>query len=257
MLQCSDRGFVAQSKNRRNILQMRFSSDLTGVHWIIGFSLLLLWCASVLAESSDPRTLVDAALQKLDATNLDDDWYFTMEVTEKDELRIVRSDPLRAKYDRRQLVTVNGAPPDKQQLEKFHDTEVERIDGEDPETRGYRYLVDSQTLQPTESGEGYIKLTFAPRVKALEKSRDKVRGTLMYNTISQQIDEIELLNTEPLSPAFSVTVDTYRLTLQFRQEQGENLLSKLESHAVGTVGFVKGFDSLVKVSVGDYQRAPR
>jgi hypothetical protein len=233
---------------------VRFGEILTNVFLVAGTSLFFSLSTGVLAEASDNRALVDAALEKLDATKLDDDWYFTMEVTEKDELRIIHSDPKRDKYERRQLISVNGAPPEKKQLEKFHDAEVERIDAEDPDTKGYRYLVDSQTLQQTESGDGYIRLTFAPRVKALEKSRGKLRGTMLLNTTTRQIDEIELLNTEPLSPTFSVTVDTYRLTLQFRQEQGENLLSKLESHAVGTAGFVKSFDSLVKVSVADYKR---
>jgi len=92
---------------------------------------------------------------------------------------------------------------------------------------------------------------------SMEKSRDQVRGALLLNTKTQQIEEIEINNTGKLSPAFSVTVDTYRLVLKFQQEQGENLLKKLESHAVGHAGFLKSFDVFMAVTFSDYKRAER
>jgi hypothetical protein len=82
-----------------------------------------------------------------------------------------------------------------------------------------------------------------------------MQGTLLLNTLTQQIEQIEIYNTEKLSPAFSVTVDTFRLALAFQQEQGEILLHKLESHAVGKAGFLKSFNSLVAVAFSDYRRA--
>lgn len=198
---------------------------------------------------------VAAALESLDAANLDDDWYFTMTVKEEDELQIVQSDPHREPYEKRQLLTVNGIAPDEERQEAFRDKEVERIDAEDPDASGYAYMVDTRTLELVDSGAGYTTLSFVPRIKALEESRDKMRGTVLLNTDSQQIEQIEIINTQPLSPAFSVTVDTYRLTLQFKQEQGANLLNTLESCAMGTAAFVKSFDALVVVSFSDYQRA--
>lgn len=216
---------------------------------------LLLWQAMSSAEPSHPASLVEAALRKLDATNLDDDWYFTMAVLEKDELQIIRSDPRREKYERRQLLKVNGEIPDGERLEVFHEAEVERIDGLDPDATGYGYMVDTQTLQLIAQDDGYATLSFVPRIKALQESRDKIRGTVLLNMATQQIDKIEILNTQELSPAFSVAVDSYRLTLLFQQEQGEVLLKKLESRAVGKAGFVKSFDSLVVVTFSDYERA--
>ena len=67
--------------------------------------------------------------------------------------------------------------------------------------------------------------------------------------------EIEIFNTDELSPAFSVTLDTFRLQLYFVPQVGENLLRKLESHTVGKMGFVKSFDAIVVVEFSDYTRA--
>lgn len=198
---------------------------------------------------------VAAALKNLDATNLSEDWYFTMAVVEGDGHQIIHSDPHRDKYQKRQLISVNGVAPDEGRLANFRDKEVERIDAEDPDAAGYEYMVDVQTLQLLETGDGYARFAFLPRIKALENSRDKIRGALLLNTTSRQIDQIEIMNTAQLSPAFSVTVDTFRLTLQFQQEQGEQVLNKLESDTAGTAALVKSFSVQVATSFSDYKRA--
>ena len=211
--------------------------------------------ATTAAPTAEITATVTAALQALDATNLDDDWSFTMDVAEEGELRVIRSDPQRDKYQKRQLIMVNGVAPDEDRQEAFYEAEVERIDALDPETTGYASMVDVHTLQLLETADNYVKLSFVPRVKALEDSRDKIRGTLRLDLASQQIEQIEITNIEPLSPAFSVSVDTYRLTLDFAPQQGETLLRKLESQAAGKAGFLKSFDSLVVIDFSDYERA--
>lgn len=215
----------------------------------------LFWPSLVVADAADVIPVVEAALTKLDATNLDEDWSFTMNVVEGEETRIVSSDPHREKYQARELLLVNGVAPDKKRLEEFRETEIKRIDDLDPDKADYRYLVDAQTLQITNLDERNATLSFQPRIKALEDERDKMRGTLVVDLNTGEITEIEILNSGELSPAFSVTVDTYRLTLRFQEEQGANLLSQLESHAVGKAGFVKRFESLVTVGFSDYSRA--
>ena len=215
----------------------------------------LLWQGNSVAQTSDWAPIVKAALKNLDATNLDEDWYFTMTVVEKGELQIIRSDPRRGTYEKRQLLTVDGIAPDSQRLNEFHDKEVKRITDIDPDARGYGYMVDTQTLELIEASDGYAVFSFAPRVKMLEDSRDQLRGTLLLDSTTQRIDKIEIINTDKLSPAFSVTLDTFRLELFFAQEQGENLLQKLESHTAGKMGFLKSFDALVIVDFSEYTRA--
>jgi hypothetical protein len=217
--------------------------------------------AQATAAATDPPSNEDlfvtvaTALKNLDATNLDEDWYFTMAVIEGEEHQVIQSDPHRDKYTKRQLISVNGAVPGEEHLATFHDKEIERIDAEDPDAAGYEYMIDVETLQFLDAGDGYARFSFLPRVKALENSRDKIRGSLLLNTTSQQIDQIEIINTAQLFPAFSVTVDTFRLTMKFQPEQGEQVLSKLESDTAGKAGFVKSFDVQVVATFSDYKRA--
>ncbi len=229
---------------------------LVQLYLVTLMSPVLLWQTNSFGQTADPTLdAAEEALAKLDATDIDEDWYFSMELVEDDELRIIRSDPHRDTYERRQLLTVNGVAPDNQRQKEFRETEVKRIDGLDPEAAGYRYMVDAKTLQLIEQSDGHARLSFEPRIKAMEKVRDQMRGTVLLNTETRQVEEIEIHNNGKLSPAFSVTVDTYRLLLKFQEEQGQNLLKKLESRAVGKAGFLKDFDALVVVTFSDYKRA--
>ena len=215
----------------------------------------LLWQENSLAGTSGWAPIVKAALENLDATNLDEDWHFTMEVLEAGELQMIHSDPRRDTYEKRQLLTVDGIAADSQRRDEFHVKEVKRINDIDPDALGYGYMVDMETLDLIEDSDEHLIFSFVPRVKMLEDSRDQLRGTLLLDSATQQIKEIEIINTDELSPAFSVTLDTFRLGLSFDEEQGENLLQKLESHTAGKMGFLKSFDALVIVNFSEYTRA--
>ena len=215
----------------------------------------LLWQENSLAGTSGWAPIVKAALENLDATNLDEDWHFTMEVLEAGELQMIHSDPRRDTYEKRQLLTVDGIAADSQRRDEFHVKEVKRINDIDPDALGYGYMVDMETLDLIEDSDEHAIFSFVPRVKMLEDSRDQLRGTLLLDSATQQIKEIEIINTDELSPAFSVTLDTFRLGLSFDEEQGENLLQKLESHTAGKMGFLKSFDALVIVNFSEYTRA--
>lgn len=224
-----------------------------------GFAALLipflLWQSPVLAEASSLLPVAQKALAQLDATNLDDDWYFTMEVVEGDEIQLIRSDPHGELYLKRELITVNGRAPDSERLAEFRKSEVSRIDELNPDAAGYGYLVDIATLQLIKAGGDVAEFSFLPRIDAMDDARDRLRGTLSLNLETQQIEEIQIANTQKLSPAFSVLLDTYRLILKFHPEQGEVLLHKIDSRAVGSVGFLKSFENVVAVSFRDYKPA--
>ena len=178
-------------------------------------------------------------------------------MNQENENQIIRSDPMKNQYERRQLLQVDGKAPDKSRLQAFREEEVERIDNIDPETKGYGHLVDSSTLQFVAQRGELSEFFFKPRINTLQDTAGKMRGALLFNNTTHAIEKIEVRNTQELSPAFSVTVDSYRLSLLFEVEQGARLLRKMESHAVGTVGFLKRFDQLVVIDFSDFRPADR
>ena len=229
-------------KNHRGILALALMLSLTQ------------WTQPTCAEAASAHPRVEAALQSLDATDLDEDWYFAMEVVDGDELQQIESDPTRPPYERRELLTVNGEAPDADRLAQFADAEKKRIDDQRDAPRGYVHMVDIATLEPLAAPAGDEIYAFIPKVQKLEKAREHLRGQLLMDAQSGRIRQLEIYNSETLSPAFSVSVDTFRLKLNFGEVQGENLLRSLQSHAIGKAGFLKSFDSKVQIRFSDFRR---
>ena len=216
--------------------------------------LLTHWAQPTYGQTVSAHPRVEAALQTLDATHLDEDWYFAMEVVDGDELQQIESDPTRPPYERRTLLSVNGEAPDADRLAQFADAEKKRIDDQRDGPRGYVPMVDIATLEPLAAPAGDEIYAFVPRVQKLENAREHLRGKLLMDAQSGWIRQLEIYNTETLSPAFSVSVDTYRLMLDFGEVQGENLVQSLQSHAIGKAGFLKSFDSKVHIRFSDFRR---
>jgi hypothetical protein len=234
-------------------------------------SFILLWLIgstpSIAAAPAADQPFIDItpiqrALAKLDANNLDEYWHVTMDVEQDGEQLVIQTDPLARKYEKRRLISVEGKTPEKNRLKEFREAEEKRIDEEDADAKGFDYLVDLSTLAVAERStenidEDSTAFFFLPKVKALEKSRDNLHGTLILNHATETIEKIEITNIKELSPAFSVTVQSYRLTLWFQPEQGEQLLHKMESHAVGKAGFFKSFESMVSIAFRDFRRVQK
>lgn len=178
-----------------------------------------------------------------------------MALEQDGEQLVIQSNPLRGKYDKRQLVSVDGSPPDEERQKAFREAEKKRIDEQDPDTRGFKYLVDIDTLQLIEQTESSSIFSFSPRVKKLDAARDKLQGSLSLHNETQEIEQIEIVNTDELSPAFSVTLQRFRLRFQFQPEQGQRLLYKMESHTAGKAGFLKRFDSQVVINFSEFRQA--
>ena len=111
----------------------------------------------------------------------------------------------------------------------------------------YLFLVDVDTLQLLSREEELVRYRFQPRLAEFEEAAESMQGELAYDEAAGIIQSIEIQNVEPLSPAFSVTVDSYRLSFLFGADEDPRLLRRMESHAVGKAGFLKSFDSLVEV----------
>lgn len=229
--------------------------------WKLTALCLTLLLASVANAASRPensqllelRSTVALALAALDNAQQDENWLFTLTLVENDESRIIQHDPRKPPYLQRTLLEVDGAAPDADHLKKFREQEEKRIDERDPEA-SYTYLVDLDTLESVKKAGELMTVTFSPRLKDMEKVESELEGSLLLNTTTGQIDQIDVYNTATFSPVFSVKIKEFRLTFQFRDEQGTRLLEAMRSHTRGKAGFLKSFDSLVTISFQGFQR---
>lgn len=153
-----------------------------------------MWPANSIAEQAELIAIVQKAVESIDATNLDNDWHFTMEMVEKDEVRIIRNNPHGEKYEMRELISVNGNVPDKQRQAEFRESEVKRIDELDPDSSRYSYLVNTATLDLIQASGKHAEFSFRPKVKTMENVRDQLRGSFFLTWILARLKKIEVLN---------------------------------------------------------------
>ncbi|NQX89564.1 MAG: hypothetical protein HRT77_12965 [Halioglobus sp.] len=231
----------------------------TGAVCAVAGAVLWLLVSSVVAQAPGGSARVHSALLALDATDLDADWYFTMDLVEQKgegtETLVIASDPTRDPDKRRQLIAVNGDAPDAARRAQFREAEEKRIAALDPDATGYVHMVDRATLREVAGSEGFTGYSFTPRVQDLENVSEQLEGVLQLNDTTGEIDRLVIRNAAVLKPAFSVTVEDYRLVLTFEAEQGEQMIRTLQSRALGKAGFLKRFDSMVDITFRDFRRA--
>jgi hypothetical protein len=198
---------------------------------------------------------VIASLQRMDAVDLDQDWYFVMTAQQDTELLVTESDPTRQPPQRRLLRSVNGEVPSEERLLAFQEQEKKRLEDAElqKDTLKYSYMVDAQTLSLLHETGDLATLTFTPNIQAFESDRENLAGTVVLNTATGSLEEISMQNTGELAPAFSVTIDEYEMVLSFTSQQGETLIDEMNTKVAGSYGFVKSFDSVSVISFGDYR----
>lgn len=204
--------------------------------------------------SVDLGAAVQSALNSVDNNDLDANWYYSMNVLQDEEQQVIHSNPKREPAARRELIEVNGAAPDDARKQEFRDAEKKRLSEQDEATQKFNHLVDMETLNLLEVREGIAEFAFIPRIPQFEEARESLRGKLLLDTQNNEITRLEIFNIEKLSPAFSVSVDDFRLVFNFAPQEGVQLLQHMETRARGKAGFVKSFDSSTTVSIGDYRR---
>ena len=201
------------------------------------------------------RELVESNLHRLDSVIIDEAMFFTMTMRLDKELLVVESDPTRDKSERRKLVSVDGAPPTKERLDKFVEDERKRLAEEEqnPERNLYAHLVDTSTLELDGVENGIARFRFAPRLANFEDQQDRMQGTLSLDTGSGLLTQIRIENTEELSPAFSVSIQRYQLELNFGLSDDYLLIQAMTTQIDGKLGFVRSFQSEVQVEFSDFR----
>ena len=222
-------------------------------------SFLLLFTGH--AQSSDSTDYIGLAkshLTEMDETDIRATWFYTITTHTDDEILVSRNDPTRKEGARRELVSVNGESPTEERVDEFRKQEASRHEGRGGERSQSEFseMVDFSTLALLEVVNGQALLSFTPVLDGLEKESDKLNGTLRMNADTHMIEELSLVNTAKISPAFSVSFKTFNMSFSFSPVEGETLLSRMTTSVEGKAGFLKKFKSSSEITFSDYQRMP-
>lgn len=220
-------------------------------------TIALLHCGHVQAsDSPDYVEIAKSHLAEIDETDMRETWFFTIATRNEEEFLVVQNDPAREDGQRRQLVSVNGEAPTAERLEEFEEQQAKRNEDEDGENsrNSFSEMVDFSTLTLVEINEGQVVLSYTPVLDGLEKASDKLEGTLKLNADTHLVEELSLVNTEKISPAFSVSLTTFNMKFLFSPVDGETLLSGMQTNIEGKAGFLKKFKESTEIVFSDYRR---
>ena len=210
------------------------------------------------SDSPDYVALAKSRLAEMDETDTGENWFFTTTIHTDEETLVSKNDPNQKEGARRELISVNGEPPTSKRLKKYATREAERVEDSDNDDSRSQFseMVDFSTLALVEVTNGQALLSFTPVLDGLEKESDKLNGSLRINADTHLIEELSLVNTAKLSPAFSVSLKTFNMIFSFFPVDGEVLLSRMKTSIEGKAGFLKKFKESTEITFSDYRRVP-
>jgi hypothetical protein len=211
------------------------------------------------AQASDTPDYVEIAktrLLEMDETDVEKTWFYTTTAHTNEEILVSRNKPARDGVEGRELISVNGNPPSAKRLKKFMKQEAKRNEDSDGKRKRGEFskMVDYTTLTLQEITNRQAILSFTPVLDRLEKDSDKLKGTIVLNTDTLLMEEFSVINTDKISPAFSVSFSTFRLKFLFTQVDGVTLYSQMETTIKGKAGFFKKFEESTEIVFSDYER---
>ena len=208
--------------------------------------------------SPDYVALAKSRLAEMDETDTGENWFFTTTIHTDEEILVSKNDPGKKEGAHRELISVNGEPPTSERLKKYAKREAKGVEDSDNDDSRSRFseMVDFSTLALVEVTNGQALLSFTPVLDGLEEESDKLNGSLRINADTHLIEELSLVNTAKLSPAFSVSLKTFNMNFSFFPVDGVVLLSRMKTSIEGKAGFLKKFKESTEITFSDYQRVP-
>ncbi len=189
----------------------------------------------------DYDTVVLQAITKLDSIE-NDHWSFKHVRTSGDEITSSYFDPRRAVSQQWQLLLVNGAVPTVEEIDEFNQIWNQSSSKEDiveEEATALSSMIKTESLMLDRTKDGLAYYHFSPLLEDMKNESDKLIGDLILDVEKQQIVSLTITNHEPLSPAFSVTLESFSMGFEFAQIDQKLVYRRIVMNMSGTAGFVK------------------
>lgn len=221
----------------------------------IGLLILAPTGGALAKDSHDYVEIAKTRLVEIDEIEPKSRWFYTTTARIDGETLVTRNHPDREEDERRELISVDGKPPTPERLAEFNKKEAKRSKNDKGNRESkFNEMVDFDTLKVMEVTDRRATLSFTPVLEGFEKDADKLVGNIVINTDTLMMEEFGLMNTEKVSPAFSVSFSTFRMKFWFAEVDGTMLYSKMETLIKGKAGFLKKIEEGTEITFSDYQR---
>ncbi len=214
------------------------------------------------ASANDYAEIVTLAFAAIE-TEFDDEWAFTETSTEEDVIYVGRYDP--REEEPWMLMSVDGREPTDDEARdwlsrKGHGRDDEEEDDDDDDGIEVTFVTPESITLIEETDEHWL-FGFEPTVAVEDeheaKFRRHVEGRLKVIKDGHYVGSIDLRNSRPIKPAFSVRINTFVTTLTFgpAAEGGPIVPLTVDVHVQGRAMLAVRFDETEAVRFTDYEYA--
>ncbi len=210
------------------------------------------------AFAEDYSEIVALAFATID-TDFEREWAYTETSTEEELTYVGRYDP--SQENPWQLLSIDGREPTADEAREWRERKGgHRGDDDDDESVEVQFVTPDTITLIEETGEHWL-FGFQPAVdgedeKEIEFMRH-VEGRLRVVKDGLYVAEIDLRNSRPIKPAFSVRINTFVTTLTFGPavEGGPIVPRTIDVHVQGRAMLAVRFDETEMIRYTDFEYA--
>ncbi len=216
----------------------------------------------MIATANDYSEIVTLAFAAID-TDFDDEWAFTETSTEEEVVYVGRYDP--REEDPWMLLSVDGREPTDDEARDWRSRKGDGRDEDDDDgDDGIEVtFVSPESITLIEETDEHWLFGFEPNIDVEDEREAKfmrhVEGRLTVVKDGHYLGEIDLRNSKPIRPAFSVRINTFVTTLTFgpAAEDGPIVPQTVDVHVQGRAMLAVRFDETEAVRFSHYEYAGR
>lgn len=208
------------------------------------------------SASADSLTDVRYAISSLSALELSQ-WNYEIENRQGKDSFVERHQA--SNRGHWQLVSINGNTPKPNQLATYQQKKKslqQRLQGLDV-VKGsgehFAELINSESLALIGTEDHLQVFSFQPLFRDYDPQT--LQGRLVFDTKSDFIKSIEISNSKPISPRFSVSIERLNLKITFQQKSSHVLPQRITMNVKGKSGVFKTLNKYSDNIFRDYQSA--
>lgn len=218
--------------------------------------IVLFSCMATNVFAKDYEAIVQRAFESNDQASKQD-WSFTETRLSEGVTRVSRFDPRRPDGERWALISVDGNPPTRKEIEQYLQEKRESDDSqEEGDEFGSKFIAPG-SLKLIEETEVKYRFGFLPNIE--EDSEEAklwrhVNGILSIDKSGHYIESIDLKSIKPFKPAKGIKVKSFEMSMKFGPAANDSQIVPLlfDVHVQGRAFLMFKLNEAERISYSDY-----
>ena len=176
-----------------------------------------------------------------------DDWGYTVKTllingSGKKQQTIQSYDPAKSLELQWTLIEQQYETPSKARLHEYAETHQSNSSDDIPEELKGVEIINISSIKFKDENETHYLFSFTPRLPMFDQeANENFEGELFFNKTSNRIEKLHLKARESFSPKLSFNLESYEMTIEIDDIEGELHITSIETDKSGTLLFFNHF----------------